>query len=125
VSQSFLAFLFAVLTAASPSGGAKSVQPAQPMSQEEMESRVRIDAARELNVQYGEVGIIETTERTWTDQSLGCKSPARPGAESASISGFRIAVKIDKRRLTYHTDRFGRVVQCTAATAAPASPAKP
>lgn len=123
MSQSFLAFLFALLTAASPSGGAKSVQPAQPMSQAEMESRVRIDAARELKVQYEDVGIIETTERTWTDQALGCKGLAASNAETASVPGFRIAVKIDKRRLTYHTDRFGRVVQCTAATA-PATSAR-
>ena len=123
MSQSFLAFLFALLTAASPSGGAKSVQPAQPMSQEEMESRVRIAAARELNVPYEDVGIVETTGRTWTDNALGCKGPGPSDAEPAGISGFRIAVKIDKRRLTYHTDRFGRVVQCTAAIA-PATSAR-
>jgi hypothetical protein len=122
VSQSFLAFLFAVLTAASPSGGARSVQPAQPMSQEEMESRVRIDASKQLKVKYEDVTLVETAERTWSDNDLGCKGPGSSATESATVSGFRIAVKVDDRRLTYHTDRFGRVLQCAVAVSRAAQP---
>ena len=113
MSQSFLAFLFAFLTAASPSGGPKSVKPVQPMSQEEMESRVRIDASRQLKVTFDDVRVVETSERTWPDNGLGCKERnAASHAQPAATSGFRIVVKANNRPLTYHTDRFGRVLQC-------------
>jgi hypothetical protein len=91
------------------------------MSQEEMESRVRIDASRQLKVKYEDVTLVETTERTWSDNELGCK-PGPSGTAAATVSGFRIAVKVDTRRLTYHTDRFGRVLQCAVAVSPAARP---
>ena len=88
------------------------------MSQEEMESRVRIDASRQLKTTFDTVRVIESSERTWPDQSLGCTARgAGSNAEAAATAGFRIVVKVDNRPLTYHTDRFGRVLQCAASTA--------
>ena len=98
------------------------MQPAQPMSQEEMESRVRIDASKQLKVKYEDVTLVETAERTWSDNELGCKGPGSSATEPATVSGFRIAVKVDDRRLTYHTDRFGRVLQCAVAVSRATQP---
>ena len=82
-----------------------------------MESRVRIDASRQLKVAFDDVRVLETLERTWPDDRLGCGERSASHTEPASTSGFRIVLKVDSRRLTYHTDRFGRVLQCDAVTA--------
>ena len=77
--------------------------------------RVRIDAARRLRVTFDDVRIAETAERTWPDRGLGCN--ARRGVfEPTPTPGFRILVQAGTRRLTYHTDRFGRLLRCTAPT---------
>jgi hypothetical protein len=90
------------------------------MSQQEMEVRVRTDAARRLRLTLDEVRVTETAERTWPDRGLGCN--ARRGVfEPAPTPGFRILVEASTQRLTYHTDRFGRVLRCTA----PAKPLDP
>jgi hypothetical protein len=113
VSQSLLSFVFAALTAAGLMGKPAVVQPVELMSRQEMESRVRIDAARTLQVAFEDVRVVEAAERTWPDDRLGCKTREQP-AEAAPIPGFRIVVKVKAKRVTYHTDRAGRVVRCAA-----------
>ena len=109
--RSVLAFLFATLAVASASGGQADVSPTVPLSREEIEARVRIDAAGRLRVTLDEIKIAETAERTWPDRGLGCN--ARRGVlEPAPTPGFRILVQAGTRRLTYHTDRFGRMLRC-------------
>ena len=76
-----------------------------------MESRVRIDAARTLHVAFEDVRVVEVAERTWPDDRLGCNARERL-AETAPTPGFRIVVKVKTKRVTYHTDRAGRVVRC-------------
>ena len=110
-----LTFLFAILAAVRWRSAQADVQPATPLSQQEMEARVRIDAARRLRVTFDEVRVAETAERTWPDRGLGCN--ARRGVlEPTPTPGFRILVQAGTRRLTYHTDRFGRLLRCTAPT---------
>jgi hypothetical protein len=87
------------------------VQPVQPMSRQEMESRVRIDASRTLHVALEDVHIVQVAERTWPDNRLGCKTRAQADA-GAAVAGFRIVIKVKTERMTYHTDRAGRVVRC-------------
>lgn len=80
-----------------------------------MEVRVRTDAARRLRVTFEEVRVAETAERTWPDRGLGCN--ARRGVlEPTPTPGFRILVQAGATRLTYHTDRFGRVLRCAVPT---------
>ena len=113
VSQSLLSFVFAALTAAGMIGRPAVVQSVEPMSRQEMESRVRIDASRTLHVAFEHVRVVEVAERTWPDARLGCDSRERP-AEAEPTPGFRVVVKVKTRRVTYHTDRAGRVVRCAA-----------
>jgi hypothetical protein len=90
------------------------------MSQQEMEVRVRIDASRKLGVAFDKVRVLQVAERTWPDERLGC-SARKPVADPAPIPGFRIVARTKATRLTYHTDRTGRVLRC----AVPAKKAKP
>ena len=95
-------------TAATPSG---------ELSQQEIELRVKADASRRLNVPAQDVRIVEAAERTWPDAGLGC-SARRGVLPDARTPGFRIVIEAGARRLTYHTDRRGRLLRCT-------TPAKP
>ena len=106
---SFLSFIFAVLAATV--GKPAVVQQVQPMSREEMEVRVRIDAARTLDVAFEEVRLLETAERTWPDQDLGCR-PRQPDVVAKPTTGFLIVAKVKAARVTYHTDRAGLVLKC-------------
>ena len=126
VSASLLSFLFALYAALVPGGTRPRVQP-ELMSQHEMEVRVRIDAARNLKVEFDDVGVLETTAQTWPDERLGCS--ARKGEVTIAVEpeptpGFRILVRAKTSRLTYHTDRAGRVLRC-ANSANPAKSSKP
>ena len=98
------------MAAAGVSGQADR-QPAAPMSRDEMELRVRTDAARRLRVTRDDVRVVEAAERTWPDRGLGC-SARRGVLEPMPTPGFRIVVEAGTRRLTYHTDRFGRMLRC-------------
>ena len=107
-----LVVLFAALAAAPVAAKQADVPPALPLSQEDLELRVRTDAARRLLVTLSEVQVAEAAARTWPDRGLGCN--ARRGVlEPAPTPGFRIVVKSGTRRLTYHTDRFGRLLRCS------------
>lgn len=113
VTPSFLSFIFAVLAATI--GRPAAMQPVQPMTREEMEIRVRIDAARTLQVTFEEVHVLEATERTWPDEGLGCR--ARPSdVEPKPTPGFFVVAKVKASRVTYHTDRDGLVLRCDAST---------
>ena len=109
-----------MLAAATAGAGQDDARPVKPLSQAEAETLVRADAARRLKVTLGEVRIAETTERTWPDRGLGCN--ARRGVlEPMPTPGYRIVVHAGTRRLTYHTDRLGRMLRC----AAPVKPLDP
>ena len=115
MTRSCFSLLLAILAGVQAAAAQVDVQPVKPMSQQEMEARVRIDAARRLQVTVDEIQIAETVERTWPDRGLGCN--ARRGVlEPAPTPGFRILVQAGTQRLTYHTDRFGRVLHCTTPT---------
>ena len=81
------------------------------MSQQEMEVRVRIDASRRLRVAFDKVRVLEVAGRTWPDERLGCSARKR-AVDPAPTEGFRIVAKVKATRLTYHTDRTGRVLRC-------------
>ena len=115
VTQGFLSFLIVILAADPVAVRQADVQPPTLLSQDEVEVRVRMDAARRLRMTFEEVRVAETAERTWPDRGLGCN--ARRGVlEPTPTPGFRILVQAGTQRLTYHTDRFGRVLRCTTPT---------
>jgi hypothetical protein len=91
--------------------------PGVELSQKETELRVRAETARRLGVRTEDVRLIEVSARVWPDAGLGCN--ARRGVlESSPVHGFRIIAEAADRRLTFHTDRHGRLLRCTL-------PAKP
>ena len=82
------------------------------MSQQEMEVRVRIDAARRLRVAFENVRVLQVAEQTWPDERLGC-SARKLTVDPVPTPGFRIVARAKTTRLTYHTDRrAGRVLRC-------------
>ena len=102
-----------------PAAARQTPLPAPPgeLSQQETELRVKADVSRRLSVPAQDVRVIESAERTWPDAGLGCN--ARRGVlPEARTPGFRIIVETGARRLTYHTDRRGRLLRC-------ATPGKP
>jgi hypothetical protein len=108
---SLLSFLFALYAAVSPGGTRVKVQP-ELMSQQEMEVRVRIDAARRLRVAFENVRVLQVAEQTWPDERLGCNT-RKLAVDPVSTPGFRIVARATTTRLTYHTDRrAGRVLRC-------------
>ena len=114
MSASLLSFLFALYAAIAPGGTRVSVEP-ELMSQQEMEVRVRIDAARTMQIDFEDVRLLQVTAQTWPDERLGCSSKKGDGeVKPDPTPGFRILVRAKTNRVTYHTDRTGRVVRCTA-----------
>ena len=110
MSASLLSFLFALYAAIAPGGTRVKAQP-ELMSQQEIEVRVRIDAARTLKIDFEDVRVLEVTEQTWPDEHLGCSS--REGeVDPKPIPGFRIVAKAKTARVIYHTDRAGLVLRC-------------
>lgn len=87
------------------------MRPVLPMSQQEMEVRVRVDAARTLNIDFENVRVLKTTERTWPDTDLGCPARFRE-IETKPTPGFLIVAKVKTTRVTYRTDRLGLVRRC-------------
>ena len=114
MTQSFLAFLFAMLAAVSTGGKPSGPRPVELMSRDEMEARVRIDISRTLKLKFEEVRVVEASQRMWADQELGCK-PRQNKAESSPTPGFRIVAEANKQKFVYHTDRAGRVLACATA----------
>jgi hypothetical protein len=107
---SLLSFLFALYTSMAPGGTRIKAQP-ELMSQQEMEVRVRIDAARRHRVAFENVRVLQVTEQRWPDERLGC-SARKLAADPVSTPGFRIVARAKATRMTYHTDRTGRVLRC-------------
>ena len=113
VSASLLSFLFALYAAIAPGGTRVKAQPVL-MSQQEMEVRVRIDVSRTRKIEFEDVSVLEVTEQTWPDDRLGCNSRKDEIVKPDPTPGFRIVAKAKTARLTYHTDRNGRVLPCAA-----------
>src|SRR5688572_33316118 len=102
-----------------PAAKPQTAAPTPPgeLTQQETELRVKADVSRRLDVPAQDVRVVESAGRTWPDAGLGCN--ARRGVLPESRTpGFRIIVEAGTRRLTYHTDKRGRLLRC-------ATPAKP
>jgi hypothetical protein len=111
VTASFLSFIFALFAT---TGRPATVRPVLPMSQEEMEVRVRVDAARTLHIDFENVQVVKTTPQIWPDTDLGCPARFRE-IEQKPTPGFLIVAKVKKTRVTYRTDRLGLVRRCDGA----------
>jgi hypothetical protein len=79
----------------------------------EAEKRAKADAAERAKVPEADVRVVESEERTWPDEGLGCS--ARKGlAEPSPVPGYRIVVAAGGTRFTYHADTAGRLARCDA-----------
>jgi hypothetical protein len=75
------------------------------------EEKVKADLARRLQAAPEAVAVVETAERTWPDERLGCWS-RRVVADPLPVPGYRIVLQLGDRRFVYHTDRAGGFVPC-------------
>ena len=89
-------------------------------TQAETEALVRADLAAVLGVEADAIKVDEAKSRTWTDKSLGCGE--RKGLEEPTpVPGYEFTLSYSDKKVTYHTDRHGRLVRC----AKPGKPGKP
>ena len=90
---------------------APSPAPRRELSKSETEALVRRDLAARLRIAATVPRLVESSGRTWPDRHLGCM--VRRGLEeSAPVPGYRFVMEVDGQRVTYHTDRAGRLVRC-------------
>jgi hypothetical protein len=100
--RSFAVPVFLLLTLA---------DPARPLSRTESEAKVRTELAGKMGVAEETVRVVESEDRTWPDERLGC-GPRRGFGDPLPVAGYRIVLGIGERRYVYHTDRSGRFVRC-------------
>jgi len=94
--------VFLLLTLADPAG---------PLSRTESEGKVRTELAGKMGVAKETVRVVESEDRTWPDERLGC-GRRRGFGDPLPVAGYRIVLGIGERRYVYHTDRSGRFVRC-------------
>jgi hypothetical protein len=68
------------------------------------------DAAKRLDIPLDSIRVVESTERTWPDEQLGCT--ARRTAEPKPVPGYLIVLDAAGTRQTYHSDRRGHISRC-------------
>jgi len=111
-----LAFATALTLSATLAPAAQAPPAAKPpLTQSEVESLVRADAAKLRGVKADAVTLVATEARTWKGRGLGCGTPRKGlDEEIPSIQGFLVRVSVGTETLSYHTDRDGRVLLCPA-----------
>lgn len=75
------------------------------------ESDVTADLARRKQSAPEAIRVVESVERTWPDERLGCVGRQLVG-DPLPVKGFRIVLALDDRRYVYHADRDGHFVPC-------------
>jgi hypothetical protein len=84
-----------------------------PLSRAEAETRVKQDLATRLKVEAADIAVVETVEREWPDEGLGCRS--RKGLAEpvpGGVPGYEVTLAHADLKFVYHTDRKGRFVRC-------------
>jgi hypothetical protein len=77
----------------------------------ETESRVKDALAKRLDVEASDIRVVESEERTWPSDLLGCH--ARRGfGDPRPVPGYRIVLGVGEKSYVYHTDRKGRFIPC-------------
>ncbi|MBV6423662.1 MAG: hypothetical protein NAOJABEB_01463 [Steroidobacteraceae bacterium] len=78
--------------------------------------RVRADAATRLGVDPDAVTLVRAEAVTWSDGSLGCRTPGEMAIQVLT-PGFRVVVEAGGTQLVYHTDTRDQVRFCPRAGA--------
>ena len=68
------------------------------------------DVALRAAVDPGSVQVVEVTEQSWPDASLGCPQEGQLYAQVVTV-GYRIVLEAGGQRYAYHTDR-DKAVYC-------------
>ena len=114
IARTALAFATALTLSATVAPAAQTPPASKPpLTQAEVETLVRADAARVRGVKPDAVTLVATETRTWKGRGLGCGTPRKGlDEEVPSIEGFLVKVSVGTETLAYHTDRTGRVLLC-------------
>jgi len=100
-------------SAAATSAPAPSNHMAAALLPQDIEALVKADLAALLAVAVGDIRIVETVERTWYNDSLGCH--IRSGVPvDRPIPGYLIRLEHQAETYNYHTDQHGHFIRCPA-----------
>ncbi|HEY3313528.1 MAG TPA: hypothetical protein VGK00_17955 [Anaerolineales bacterium] len=69
------------------------------------------DLAMRLSVRLDQITLVEASQVTWPDASLGCPRPGMMYAQ-VLIPGFRIVLKVGDQLYEYHSGRGGELTTC-------------
>ncbi|MBO9362008.1 MAG: hypothetical protein J7452_07370 [Thermoflexus sp.] len=91
--------------------GGSIVEPELEAMPEVLVEEARQDLASRLNLDPGEIRVVETRGVTWPDSSLGCPEPGRMYLQVLT-PGYRIVLEAQGQRYAYHAGRGGPVLLC-------------
>jgi hypothetical protein len=85
--------------------------PGVPNLGDKMASAAAQDLAAYLNIDVGDITVVEVAPMEWRDSSLGCPAPGE-GYLTVITPGFLVLLEAAGGRYEYHTDQAGRFVLC-------------
>jgi hypothetical protein len=85
--------------------------PSTPPPAEKFVSLAKKDLAERLKIAVDEINLVNTTEMTWPNASLGCPSPGKVYAQGR-VPGYQIRLETGGLEYVYNTDLVGQVVLC-------------
>ena len=71
----------------------------------------RNDLSWRLNINADQITVVNVTEVTWSDTSLGCPQPGMVYAQVLT-PGYMIQLKANERIYAYQSDTKGNVAEC-------------
>lgn len=78
---------------------------------DEVIERLRAEAAREADVTFDAVRVLESEAVTWPDSGLGCSGPDESTLQVLT-PGYRVVLDAGGRRLEYRGDSRGQFSRC-------------
>jgi hypothetical protein len=73
--------------------------------------KAKADLAAYLNIEAGQIKVVEAQAVAWPDSSLGCPQPGTVYAQVIT-PGYYIVLESQRRLYPYHTDQGDQIVLC-------------
>jgi hypothetical protein len=73
--------------------------------------KIKEDLAKRLSIPSTEIRLVEATQVTWPDASLGCPKMGVMYVQVVT-PGFQIVLETGGKKYNYHTDTKDRVLLC-------------
>jgi hypothetical protein len=85
--------------------------PGAPNPRVKLIQAVTLDLGQRLNLAIDQIELVQVTETTWGDSSLGCPQPGMVYS-MALISGYQIILKAQGELYFYHTGETSTFILC-------------